>query len=217
MRWITDTNFINRNASLPSLLSNLSKIKTQQASLQAGRIIKPLATSAIPNNDIILPNGLNKDESLLFTEAKKQGATNNQIAYILGTAKHESANFQTMTEYASGQAYEGRTDLGNNQQGDGVKYKGAGYVQITGRNNYAKYSKLTGLDLINKPDLAKDPKTSAFITVNGILNGNFTGAKLSDYVNNNKSDFINARRTVNGTDQAKLIAGYANEYLKKLK
>ena len=162
-------------------------------------------------------SGFNKDESLLINEAKNQGASNTQIAYILGTAKHESDNFNTMTEYASGSDYEGRQDLGNTQAGDGTKYKGAGYVQITGRNNYDKYSKLTGLDLIGNPNLAKDPKTSAFITVNGILNGGFTGVKLSNYVNDNKTDFINARRTVNGTDKAQLIANYANDYLKKLK
>ena len=161
--------------------------------------------------------GFNKDESLLINEAKKQGASNSQIAYILGTAKHESDNFNTMTEYASGVAYEGRQDLGNTQVGDGTRYKGAGYVQITGRNNFDKYSKLTGLDLIGNPNLAKDPKTSAFITVNGILTGSFTGAKLSNYVNDNKTDFINARRTVNGTDKAQLIANYATDYLKKLK
>jgi len=224
MRFLIDTNFVQRTFSggLNLLNSNLSKLQARQKTLQSQQVqaqtapkaqSKPAVTKSTPNPI----QGLNPDETLLYNEAVKQGASTNQIAYILGTAKHESANFKTMTEYASGQAYEGRADLGNTQRGDGVKYKGAGYVQITGRNNYAKYSKILNKDLINNPALAKDKNTSAFITVHGILNGTFTGAKLGDYVNDKKSDFINARRTVNGLDQSQLIANYAQDYLKKIK
>ena len=212
---ITSQSLVNRmNDGLSNMQNSLKNAEGRLSNLQTQE--KQAQATPAPSNPASL-TGFNKDEGLLIQEAKKQGASTNQIAYILGTAKHESDNFKTMSEYASGNAYEGRQDLGNTQAGDGAKYKGLGYVQITGRNNYSKYAKLTGLDLINNPGLAKDPKTSAFITVNGILNGNFTGAKLSDYVNNNKNDFINARRTVNGTDKAQLIANYANDYLKKLK
>ena len=212
---ITSQSLVNRmNDGLSNMQNSLKNAEGRLSNLQAQE--KQAQATPAPSNPAPL-TGFNKDEGLLIQEAKKQGASNNQIAYILGTAKHESDNFKTMSEYASGNGYEGRQDLGNTQAGDGAKYKGSGYVQITGRNNYAKYGQLTGLDLINNPSLAQDPKTSAFITVNGMLNGNFTGAKLSDYVNNNKNDFINARRTVNGTDKAQLIANYANDYLKKLK
>ena len=64
-------------------------------------------------------------EAAIVQECLRQGVTDDaQIAYILATAKHESDNFATLTEYASGEAYEGRSDLGNNQPGDGARFKG---------------------------------------------------------------------------------------------
>lgn len=62
-------------------------------------------------------------------------------AHLLGQVAHESDGFRTAEEYASGKAYEGRADLGNTQPGDGVRFKGRGLIQITGRANYTAYSK----------------------------------------------------------------------------
>jgi len=71
--------------------------------------------------------------------------------------------YKPVVEIASGEAYEGRIDLGNTQPGDGVRYKGRGYLQITGRANYENYGKKLGIDLINNPELALDPTVSAKI------------------------------------------------------
>jgi putative chitinase len=81
--------------------------------------------------------------------------TNLRIAHFLAQLAHESDHFRTMREYASGSEYEGRKDLGNVRRGDGVRYKGRGPIQLTGRANYASYGEILGVDLINHPELAE--------------------------------------------------------------
>jgi predicted chitinase len=107
--------------------------------------------------------------------------------------------------------YEGRKDLGNTVMGDGKRFMGRGYVQITGRRNYQKASLLTGRDLIATPDLALDPAIAAKIIVHGMVNGWFTGKKLGSQT------YTEMRRIVNGMDKAELIAGYAERFEKALK
>ena len=82
-----------------------------------------------------------------------------RLAHFLGQIGHESDNFNTTEEYASGSAYNGRKDLGNTQTGDGERYKGRGLIQLTGRNNYEKYTKYIQsqfgetVDFIKTPDI----------------------------------------------------------------
>lgn len=59
--------------------------------------------------------------------------------------------------------YENRADLGNTQEGDGARFYGRGYIQITGRANYRAYGRAIGVDLIATPDLALDPTVGAEI------------------------------------------------------
>lgn len=139
-----------------------------------------------------------------------------QAAYILGTAYHESDRFRTMEEYASGSAYEGRATLGNTQPGDGVRFKGRGFVQITGRRNYTDWAKRLGVDLVGNPALAARLDHATTILIDGMMLGTFTGRKLPDYVAGAKKDYANARRVVNGTDRAGLIANHARAFEKAL-
>lgn len=153
----------------------------------------------------------------IVAEAQKQGVTNKaQLAYILATTVHESGAGKYMQEIASGSAYEGRRDLGNSQSGDGVRYKGRGYVQITGRNNYRDWGKRLGIDLVGNPSLAERPEIAAKILVGGMKMGTFTGKKLDDYINGSKTDFNGARRIVNGTDKAGTFAATAQAILKAM-
>ncbi len=78
-------------------------------------------------------------------------------AHYLAQIAHESCELRYTKEIASGKAYEGRKDLGNTKKGDGVKYKGRGLIQITGRANYTAYNKYCGYDVVNNPDLLTLP------------------------------------------------------------
>lgn len=97
------------------------------------------------------------------TAAKYNITTNLRLAHFLSQCAHESGNFKWVVEFASGKAYEGRKDLGNTQPGDGVKFKGRGYIQLTGRANYTKFSEFCGEDCVTNPDLVatKYPMMSA--------------------------------------------------------
>ena len=87
-------------------------------------------------------------------------ATPLRIAHFLAQIAHESDGFCTTEEYASGRAYEGRRDLGNVQAGDGVRFKGRGLIQLTGRANYKTYGDRIGADLVGDPARAAEPATS---------------------------------------------------------
>jgi putative chitinase len=142
-------------------------------------------------------------------------------AYMLATVKHECANtWQPVTERgpkAYFDKYEPGTplgrQLGNTQPGDGWRFRGRGYVQITGRANYARMTKMLGLgpdaDLEQDPDQALRPAIAYQIMSIGMRNGLFTGKKLSDYISSPVCDYKNARRIINGIDQAARIAEYA--------
>lgn len=142
-------------------------------------------------------------------------------AYMLATVKHECANkWMPITEYGSKSyfdKYETGTPigkrLGNTQPGDCYKYRGRGYVQITGRANYARLTQKLGLgpgeDLEADPDQALRPMVAYRIMSVGMRQGLFCGKQLSDYINAQGCDYKNARRIINGLDQATLIAGYA--------
>ncbi len=76
-----------------------------------------------------------------------------RLTHFLAQCAHESGNWRYRTELASGAAYEGRRDLGNTQPGDGVKFKGRGYIQLTGRANYKSFSTFVGVDCVANPEL----------------------------------------------------------------
>lgn len=78
-------------------------------------------------------------------------------ASFIAQVGHESGQLQYVRELASGDAYEGRKDLGNTSPGDGRRYKGRGLIQITGRANYAACGVALGLDLLAQPELLEQP------------------------------------------------------------
>lgn len=86
----------------------------------------------------------------VVASAKKKNATVQQLAYIMATGRHESAQYTAFLEFASGEAYNGNSQLSNVVPGDGPRYKGRGMVQLTGRGNYTKF---TAKDLRTKDPL----------------------------------------------------------------
>jgi predicted chitinase len=93
----------------------------------------------------------------LIKAMKEYGITSPlEKAHFLAQTSHESGRFQYKEEIASGKAYEGTKDLGNTQPGDGVRFKGRGYIQVTGRANYTKYNQyLKSKDITD--DVIKNP------------------------------------------------------------
>jgi len=85
-------------------------------------------------------------------------STDRQIAAFIAQIGVESAQLKYCGELASGSAYEGRKDLGNTQKGDGVKFKGRGLLQITGRTNYEHAAKALKIDCIHHPELLEQPE-----------------------------------------------------------
>lgn len=86
-----------------------------------------------------------------------------RFCHFLAQLAHESGNFRYMEEIASGAAYEGRKDLGNVNKGDGVRYKGRGPIQLTGRANYRKYGQELGIDFENNPAIVALPSVGMLV------------------------------------------------------
>jgi hypothetical protein len=99
---------------------------------------------------------------LVYAALEKHGVASlrSQIGAI-ATIAVEVPPFKPIPEYASGEAYEGRADLGNTQPGDGKRYKGRGFIQLTGRANYRAYGRLMDVDLEKTPRLALEPEIAA--------------------------------------------------------
>lgn len=158
------------------------------------------------------------------------------VAYALATAYHETAGtMQPVKEYG-GPAYFHRMydiggarpakakELGNLTPGDGARYAGRGYVQLTGKINYAKATlKLVtlgllkaGESLVDQPDLAMRPDVAAAVMVFGMSEGWFTGRDLDDDIPRDGpatyDQFRRSRDIINGTDKQDKIAKEAVEF-----
>lgn len=133
-----------------------------------------------------------------------------RAAALIAQWAHESDRFRTRREYASGAAYEGRTDLGNHRKGDGVRYAGGGWIQLTGRTNYARATRwvddrwgtITRLfpwirrkappDFTREPSLVRDFDTWATVTSALWWRQNGCNAYAD------RHDFIGLTRRING-------------------
>lgn len=151
-------------------------------------------------------DGLN----LILDECAARGVADRRgVAYVLATAYHETGRrMQPVREIGRGR---GRA-YGAPDPRTGHVYDGRGFVQITWKANYQRLGARLGLDLVAEPDRCLDPNIAAAILVVGMKEGLFTGHALSDVFRADKSDWIGARRIVNGLDRAAEIAAYARAF-----
>lgn len=137
------------------------------------------------------------------------------LAYMLATAFVETAHsMQPVREayYLAGKVHD--VEAWRKAHLRYYPWYGRGYVQLTWRNNYLKADKELRLGgaLIQSPDLALEPKIAADVMFEGMKGGWFTGKKLSDYIAGTRSDYIGARRIINGSDRAVEIADHAGAF-----
>jgi predicted chitinase len=117
--------------------------------------------------------------SHIFTAAQREKVLDRaQLAFMLGVANHETGYFQALEEYSSGSQYDRAIDLMNDVYGDGSRYKGRGFVQLTGKLRYFYYTAIKRLDvpgevidLYKNPSQASNPKIAAAILVDYLKYG----------------------------------------------
>lgn len=149
------------------------------------------------------------------------------LAYMLATTFHETAfTMQPISEYGNTayftRLYENRADLGNDRPGDGAKFHGRGYVQLTGRKNYREMTTIVkefypqAPDFTTDPDAVKNDNYAAVIMFYGMFVGTFTGYALKNFIGDPDKgqivDFYDARKIINGLDKAATIKGYAEKF-----
>jgi hypothetical protein len=149
-----------------------------------------------------------------------------QIAYILASIKFETANTFVPTEEA-GEGKGHRYGEKNKRSGEHYTtpnklYYGRGYFQLTWYENYENMNRVLKLegsenDILLHPEKALDPVISYKVAAYAFVNGTFTGKKISDYINDKQTDYINARKIINGLSSATLIANDAKIFEKILR
>jgi putative chitinase len=166
------------------------------------------------------PKGIRQSQIVGFTRLIKYWNFHTELsdirflACILGNIWHESATtMQPIEEWGKGNG----KPYGKPDPITQKTYFGRGDIMLTWKENYKKFSKITGVDLVLHPELALDPSVSACIAFEGMIRGLFTGKKLSDYFNDTQEDWLNSRRIVNSLDRAELIASYGHLFHDLLK
>jgi hypothetical protein len=145
-----------------------------------------------------------------------------QLAYCLATFKWETAHsMRPIDEHGRDADFEKHygpdtkigKSLGNTQHGDGARFHGRGFVQLTGRNNYKKAGDFLTVDLIAHPDKAKDINLAYRIATEGMIEGWFTGKKLNQFFKKGEvSNWIDARTIINRHDKAEEIANLGRKF-----
>ncbi len=182
---------------------------------------------------IVFKKKLNNDQTeALYSMAEffedYGGKLNAQLAYIFATAYHEvgPALKPVREGFAKDDAQairittkmftDGKISTNYALPVNGKSYFGRGFVQLTWEANYKKLGKVLGEPLAEKPELALETEIAAKIIVKGMIDGLFSNKKLSDYINDKKTDYTGARRIINGIDRAAMVSAYAIKFAQAL-
>lgn len=154
-------------------------------------------------------------------EANPQYTDLRWLAYMLATAYHETAKtMEPVEEYGKGHGrpYGEKIKMSRNPylSPDKIFY-GRGHVQLTWYENYLKFGQLLKIDLLNEPEQALKMDVSVKIMFLGMTQGLFTGVNLARYFNDQREDWVNSRKIINGLDKADIIAGYAHKFYECVK
>ncbi len=153
-------------------------------------------------------NQVNGMDAILNEWERRKLSDLRWLAYIFATVWHETGQEMLPVEEigkGSGRSY------GNPDAETGQRYYGRGLPQLTHKRNYKLFGDRLGIDLVHNPDLALQLDISVKILFDGMINGLFTGAGLPRYFNAD-TDWINARRIINGTDRAEMVGRYAEKF-----
>ena len=154
--------------------------------------IMPNARSYVAKNKNFAGYSLESIVLRLNKYAKEFGIDSPQRwAHYLAQIAHESMELRYSEEIASGKAYEGRKDLGNIYKGDGVRFKGRGLIQLTGRTNYTAYKDFCGFDVVKQPELLCKP-------VGAIRSSMWFWKKKGLNTLADKDDFATITKRING-------------------
>jgi putative chitinase len=168
-----------------------------------------------------LTPGQEQNMKVLLTLGAPEVNSLEAMAYVLATVRREAGPAMApRAEIGEGHGYPygQMLDMGHMPYTTPNQiYYGRGHVQLTWRSNYVAMGELVAEDLLNHPDLMLSVAVSARVAIKGMTRGSFTGKKLADYFGPGQTpDPINARRIINGEDDAPEIAEYYTHFLAAL-
>ncbi|NMW31732.1 hypothetical protein HKD42_06635 [Altererythrobacter sp. RZ02] len=156
-----------------------------------------------------------------YWEEKYPDKSDRWLAYLLGTTYHETAHtMEAISEYGGAAYFNERYGpgtpvgrvLGNTQPGDGNRFHGRGFVQLTGRANYTDWKRRLGVDIVSHPERVLDQDIATRILMEGSIKGTFTGVKVGNYLTNSKNDWYHCRQVINRLDKAQHIANLGKQF-----
>ena len=163
-------------AAMAAATLGYGALTQQPADTATAPLAQPMQqTQTAPQSQDPIFQDQNPQRDYLVAQARAAGIRGAELSHFVAQAAHETGDWQHMVEQPPQGArnpqryfarkYEGKRILGNVKRGDGYRFRGRGYIQLTGRDNYTRVGRALGIDLVNHPELAADPATAARIAV----------------------------------------------------